>query len=51
MGICFSCTSRKTEGTVRNLLTGETSSRPDDDIRICVSAPAGDASTPCTLDL
>jgi ferredoxin-NADP reductase len=47
MGICFSCTSRKTEGTVRNVLTGETSSRPDEDIRICVSAPVGD----CTVDL
>ncbi len=47
MGICFSCTSRKTEGTVRNILTGETSSLPDEDIRICVSAPDGD----CSLDL
>ncbi|MGH3360888.1 MAG: flavin reductase family protein [Nocardioides sp.] len=44
MGICFSCTSRKTEGTVRNILTGETSSLPDEDIRICVSAPEGDCS-------
>lgn len=44
MGICFSCTSRKTEGTVRNVLTGETSSLPDEDIRICVSAPEGDCS-------
>ncbi|MDN5892851.1 MAG: ferredoxin reductase [Nocardioides sp.] len=47
MGICFSCTSRKTEGTVVNVLTGETSSLPDEDIRICVSAPEGD----CTLDI
>jgi ferredoxin-NADP reductase len=47
MGICFSCTSRKTEGTVRNLLTGETSSLPDEDIRICVSAPDGD----CVVEL
>jgi ferredoxin-NADP reductase len=47
MGICFSCTSRKTEGTVRNILTGETSSLPDEDIRICVSAPEGD----CTVHL
>ncbi len=44
MGICFSCTSRKTDGTVRNVLTGETSSLPDEDIRICVSAPEGDCS-------
>lgn len=47
MGICFSCTSRKSEGTVRNVLTGETSSLPDEDIRICVSAPDGD----CAVDL
>lgn len=47
MGICFSCTARKGEGTVRNVLTGEESSLPDEDIRICVSAPVGD----CTVDL
>ena len=47
MGICFSCVSRKTEGTVRNILTGETSSLPDEDIRICVSAPEGD----CAVEL
>ena len=42
MGICFSCTAKKSEGTVRNVRTGETSSLPDEDIRICVSAPEGD---------
>ncbi|CAM3322769.1 ferredoxin reductase [Nocardioides dubius] len=47
MGICFSCTATKTEGTVRNVLTGETSALPDEQIRICVSAPDGD----CTVDL
>jgi stearoyl-CoA 9-desaturase NADPH oxidoreductase len=47
MGICFSCVSRKTEGTVRNVLTGEQSSLPDEDVRICVSAPVGS----CTVDL
>jgi ferredoxin-NADP reductase len=47
MGICFSCTSRKREGTVRNVLTGEESSLPDEDVRICVSAPVGD----CVVDL
>jgi ferredoxin-NADP reductase len=47
MGICFSCVSRKTEGTVRNVLTGEESSLPDEDVRICVSAPVGD----CAVDL
>jgi len=44
MGICFSCTATKVEGTVRNVLTGETSSLPDEDIRICVSTPEGDCS-------
>ncbi|KRF18771.1 oxidoreductase [Nocardioides sp. Soil797] len=44
MGICFSCTAVKTEGTVSNVLTGETSSLPDEEIRICVSAPQGDCS-------
>ena len=47
MGICFSCTSRKAEGTVRNVLTGEESSLPEEDIRICVSAPVGD----CVVEL
>ncbi len=47
MGICFSCTATKAEGTVRNVLTGETSSLPDEEIRICVSAPDGD----CSVDL
>ncbi|MFC4783781.1 ferredoxin reductase [Nocardioides sp. MAHUQ-72] len=47
MGICFSCTSRKSEGTVRNVLTGAESSLPDEDIRICVSAPVGD----CVVEL
>lgn len=47
MGICFSCPTRKSEGTVRNILTGETSSLPDEEVRICISAPEGD----CTVDL
>ncbi len=47
MGICFSCTSRKTAGTVRNVISGEESSLPDEDIRICVSAPVGN----CHVDL
>ncbi|MFL6088912.1 MAG: ferredoxin reductase [Aeromicrobium sp.] len=47
MGICFSCPTRKAEGTVRNILTGEMSSLPDEEIRICVSAPEGD----CSVDL
>ncbi|WP_370249543.1 flavin reductase family protein [Nocardioides sp.] len=47
MGICFSCTTRKTEGTVRNVLTGVESSLPDEDIQICVTSPVGD----CVVDL
>ncbi len=47
MGICFSCTSTKKEGTVRNVVTGVESSQPDEDIQICVSAPLGD----CVVDL
>nr|WP_278259755.1 hypothetical protein [Nocardioides convexus] len=47
MGICFSCTKTKTAGTVRNVLTGEESSLPDEEIRICVTAAAGD----CHIDL
>jgi ferredoxin-NADP reductase len=47
MGICFSCTTRKAEGTVRNVLSGVESSLPDEDIQICVSAPVGD----CVVDL
>lgn len=44
MGICFSCTKTKTDGTVRNVLTGEESSLPNEEVRICVSAPVGDCS-------
>ena len=44
MGICFSCTSRKTEGTVRNVMTGKESSEPDEDIQICVTAAVGDCA-------
>lgn len=47
MGICFGCVKTKTSGTVRNVLTGETSDRPDEEIRICVSTPEGD----CSVDL
>ena len=47
MGICLSCTSRKTGGTVRNVLTGATSDEPDEDIQICVTAAVGD----CTVQL
>jgi stearoyl-CoA 9-desaturase NADPH oxidoreductase len=42
IGICQTCRCRKRSGTVRNLLTGQTSSEPDEDIRLCVSAPLSD---------
>jgi ferredoxin-NADP reductase len=47
MGICFSCTARKSEGTVRHVVNGAESSLPDEDIQVCVSAPLGD----CSVDL
>jgi ferredoxin len=42
MGICHSCTRRKTRGAVRNLITGAVSTADEEDIQICVSAPVGD---------
>ena len=42
MGICHTCTRRKTAGTVRNLITGAVSTAPDEDVQICVSVPVGD---------
>jgi ferredoxin-NADP reductase len=41
MGICRMCTCRKTQGSVRNLLSGEISSAGDEDVQLCVSAPVG----------
>lgn len=42
MGICFSCTRRKTSGAVRNVITGALSGTEEEEVQICVSAPAGD---------
>ncbi len=42
MGICHSCTRRKTSGAVRNLITGAVSSAEEEDVQICVSVPVGD---------
>lgn len=42
MGICHTCTRRKTSGTVRNLITGAVSTAPGEDVQICVSVPVGD---------
>jgi ferredoxin-NADP reductase len=42
MGICHSCTRRKTSGVVKNLITGAVSSAEREDVQICVSVPVGD---------
>jgi len=42
MGICHSCTRRKTSGVVKNLTTGAMSSTEEEDVQICVSVPVGD---------
>jgi stearoyl-CoA 9-desaturase NADPH oxidoreductase len=42
MGICHSCTRRKTRGVVKNLITGAVSTADDEDVQICVTAPVGD---------
>ncbi len=44
MGICNTCSCRKTAGTVRNILTGETSTAGEEQIRICVSVPVGNVA-------
>lgn len=44
MGICHTCTCRKVAGPIRNLLTGEVSEEEDEDIQLCISAPAGDVA-------
>jgi len=44
MGICHTCTCRKTAGAVRNLRTGVVSDEEDEDIQLCISAPAGDVA-------
>ena len=44
MGICHSCTCRKTSGVVRDLRSGRLSSDGEEDIQICVSAAVGDVS-------
>jgi len=42
MGICHTCTCRKSAGAVKNILTGEISDEEDEDIQLCISVPAGD---------
>lgn len=42
MGICHSCTRRKTHGVVKNLITQAVSSAEQEDVQICVTVPVGD---------
>ncbi len=44
MGICHTCTCRKTAGAVRNLRTGAVSDEDDEDIQLCISAAAADVA-------
>jgi stearoyl-CoA 9-desaturase NADPH oxidoreductase len=44
MGICHTCVCPLTNGAVRDLMTGEITDTPGEDIRICVSAPIGDTT-------
>jgi len=44
MGICHTCTCRKRAGAVRNLRTGAVSDEENQDIQLCISAPAGDVA-------
>jgi stearoyl-CoA 9-desaturase NADPH oxidoreductase len=44
MGICHTCTCRKTAGAVRDMRTGAISDEEDEDIQLCVSVPAGDVA-------
>ncbi len=47
MGICNSCACGRQSGTTRHVLTGEHSSEPSSQVRLCISAP----STDLILDL
>jgi ferredoxin-NADP reductase len=44
MGICHTCTRRKTSGAVKNLITGAVSASDGEDVQICVAAPVGDVA-------
>ncbi len=44
MGICNTCSARKSSGTVRNVISGALSSAGEEQIRICVSVPIGDVA-------
>jgi ferredoxin-NADP reductase len=42
IGICHTCKCHKQSGTVQNLVTGEVSSEPDQEIQLCISVPRSD---------
>ena len=44
IGICRSCQCTKKSGTVENLLTGEVSSTPNEEIRLCISTARSDVT-------
>jgi ferredoxin-NADP reductase len=44
MGICFSCTQIKKSGCVRNVISGEISDNPDEQIQLCISVPLSDVT-------
>jgi len=44
MGICNTCSCRKSAGTVRNVISGALSSVGEEQIRVCVSVPVGDVA-------
>ena len=44
MGICHTCTRHLHAGAVRNAVTGELTTEPDAEIRICLSVPVGDVA-------
>lgn len=47
MGICHTCKCKKTEGRVRNIVTGEVSDAGEEIIQLCISTP----ETDLTLEL
>ena len=44
MGICHTCTRHLHSGAVRNAVTGEVTTGPESEIRICLSVPVGDVA-------
>lgn len=44
MGICHSCTCKKTSGQVRDVLSGALSGEGEEDIQPCISVPVGDVT-------